>query len=892
MDTHGTRRRHRIFAAALVATLLASGGVAAAAKSNAKKTDKPACQPDHPGNAANADKAKCNVPTSTPELPAPFEEVDAFATKSGFRGVVSWSTTEPIVPVVRYGTDPTNLDQLAPVVDTPDTAGLAVIGDGTAVRLEPGTTYYVSVEDQLTGTKTPAIELQATNAHTDYGPNTEQDPTEVSYKPDVYTIDLLVQLDAQALPADVPADQALEELADGVNVFAERLYDAMDGHARVGNVLITDTNVAGLGATPGVTQFHVPGTCDAPGNLADVLVTTAMPFDSHTFHYAIDEPCTPFYLGRLGQLVTPWEDDLHLGAVATHEMMHYAFGAPDLYGTGDVTGADEGGCRNLSWDGSLMHNSGGWATDHWELTEVDSDARLTPCDQGGEPYTWDEAQERYLNLPERTVIEDMFNTKARGNPDGGALDITILDREPGASTLTHVTPDDTNTTGPDCSSRPSTLSTSFLDATGDATSVLGLAQAPAETNEPALDILAEQVDLDPVAETLTIQVEVDDLADEPASGSLGEWFDINFTVHGQAYDVVAEWDRSAAGPTYTLNEYNSGRDAIAPVTGTWDVEADLITVTLPASLTLEGGTPYTVFSDGDTINAFETTSRRTTGVLVPDADTASGGCPVLVPGELPPPPPPTGGDVVTLSATNPTTTFTGDPTTAVEPLVADGVALTGSSLDQHLVQVDAPTGGTLTATLTASPTSYASIEIYGGSGQIDYSEAPAGETATVSGRVTSGLYRITVRYIAAVESTYEAVVTLDTGAGTPAGTPAGTATLAKGDDAVFDGAAPADTTAYECTGPFDPSCVTYQIDVTAAGELLAAVEAGLPVDDFDVAIYGADGTKVGSGGLPGTPPAGLESVSAAVTAGRYYVVVQPYMATKDLSTFTLTVSLG
>lgn len=892
MDIHGTRRRHRIFAAALVAALLASGGVAAAAKTSAKNTEKPACQPGHPGNAANADKAKCNVTTSTVDLPGPFTELDAFATKSGFRGVVSWSTDEPIVPVVRYGTDPTNLDQLAPVVDTPDTAGLAVIGDGTAVRLAEGTTYYVSVEDQLTGTKTPAIELKAANAYTDYGPNTEQDPTEVSFKPNVYTIDLLVQLDAQALPADVPADQALADLADGVNVFAERLYDAMDGHARVGNVLITDTNVAGLGSTPGYQQFHFPGTCDAPGNLADVLVTTAMPFDSHTFHYAIDEPCTPFYLGRVGQLVTPWEDDLHLGAVATHEMMHYAFGAPDLYGTGDITGTAAGGCRNLAWDGSVMHNSGGWETDHWELTEVDSDPLLTPCDHGGEPYTWDEAQSRYKLIPDRTVIEDIFNTKARGNPDGGALDISILDREPGSSTLTHVIPDDTNTTGADCSTQASTLSTSFADAKGDATSVLGLAQAPAETNEPALDILGEQVELSADGQTLTLEVEVDDLAAEPASASLGEWFDINFSTHGQAYDVVAEWDRSATtGATFTLNEFNSGRDAIAPVTGTWDVDTDRITVTVPAELTLEDGSPYTVFGDGDTINAFETTSRRTTGVVVPDADTASGGCPVRVPGEAPPPP--TGGGVdATLSAANPSYTFEGEATTAVEPLVADGAALTGSSRTERLVKVDAPEGGSLSATLTASPTSYASIEIYGPSGQLDYSEAPAGETATVSGPATTGVYRITVTYIAAVESTFTATVTFAPSTGPITGTPAGTATLAKGGEASFEGAAPADTTAYECTGPFDASCVTYQIDATEAGELLAFIEAGLPVDDFDLVIYAADGTKVGSGGLPGTLPGGLESVSAPVTAGRYYVVVQPYTATKDLSTFSLTVSLG
>ncbi|MGH9084089.1 MAG: hypothetical protein ACRDYW_01430, partial [Acidimicrobiales bacterium] len=594
-----------------------------------------------------------------------------------------------------------------------------------------------------------------------------------------------------------------------------------------------------------------------------------------------------------GQLVVPWEDSLHLGHVATHEMLHYAFGAPDLYGTGDVTGTAGGGCRNLDWDGSVMHNSGGWTVDHWELTEVDSDPLLTPCDQGGEPFTWDEAQSRYTEIPDRTVIEDVFNDKPRGNPDGGALDISILDREPGASTLTHVTPDDSNEGTTDCSNRTTTLSTSFIDATGDATSVLGVANAPAEANEPALDIVAERVDLDPVAETLTIQVEADDLKAEPASASAGEWFDITFTVDGNVLDVVAEWDHTAGDPTYTLNEFNGSREAIGPVTGTWDIDADVVTVTVPAELALEGGTSYGVFAPGDSIQAFETTSRRTTGVLVPDADAASGGCPVLVPGDGTTPPPPTsGGPDATLSASNPSYTFTGEPTTASETFVLGPAPVSGSDTDEKVIQVDAPDGGQLSAALTASPSSYASIEISNATGQLDYSEAPAGQSTTVTARVTSGLYRVTVKYFVAAESTYEAVVTLDTGAGAPAGTPAGTATLASGESATFDGAAPADTTAYECTGPFDPSCVTYEITVSDAGDLLASVEAGIPIDDFDLAIYDSAGQQVASGGNPLTPPGGLESVTATVTPGRYYVVVQPYTATAGTSTFTLTTSLG
>ena len=86
--------------------------------------------------------------------------------------------------------------------------------------------------------------------------------------------------------------------------------------------------------------------------------------------------------------------------------------------------------------------------------------------------------------------------------------------------------------------------------------------------------------------------------------------------------------------------------------------------------------------------------------------------------------------------------------------------------------------------------------------------------------------------------------------------------------------------------------MTYEITVSDAGDLLASIEAGIPVDDFDLAIYDAVGQQVASGGNPLTPPGGLESVTATVAPGRYVVVVQPYTATAGTSTFTLTTSLG
>jgi hypothetical protein len=154
----------------------------------------------------------------------------------------------------------------------------------------------------------------------------------------IYEIDAVLQLDSKALPEGVPLDQGLRQLADGIQVMAERIWDATDGYVRLGRVIVTDTV---LNQPVNVPTGH-PITCHpGPGEpaatqhtLADFLVQTSVPFDSHTYigqTPMINNPCTAFYVGRLGQLVIPWEDDLHLGYVFAHEFGHYAFALDDLY---------------------------------------------------------------------------------------------------------------------------------------------------------------------------------------------------------------------------------------------------------------------------------------------------------------------------------------------------------------------------------------------------------------------------------------------------------------------------------------------------------------------------------------------------------------------------------
>lgn len=386
-----------------------------------------------------------------------FTNTLGFATKTGFRGVFSWQASEPVKAEVHYGTNPGNLDQItAAIPGAPDSAGIAI-----AEGLTIGETYYWKVVDILSGQESEIESFEATNAYTSWDGST-------------YTLDLLVQLDSESLPPDVPHDLALKNVAAGINVFAERLYDAMDGYARLGNVLITDTNL-----DFGANVPFLPADCVAgESNAADVLIQTTVPFDSHTFGgWSIDNPCISFYVGRLGQLIVPWglggaPEDLHFGYVATHEMMHYAFNSPDLYNPADVNNPRIAGCWNLEWDGSLMHNSGGWVGNKWELTELDRNQQTTPCDhQHSGVWTWDMLRTRYTQVPPAdpdgpvgSEIDHIIDTVARGNEDGGALNIEILDREPGLSTLENYTPqDDTLLTNP-CTEPGRTL---VLDVQGD-----------------------------------------------------------------------------------------------------------------------------------------------------------------------------------------------------------------------------------------------------------------------------------------------------------------------------------------------------------------------------------------------------------------------------------------
>lgn len=800
-----------------------------------------------------------------------FVETDAFATKTGFRGVFVWEAADPVKARVHYGTSATSLGStIDPLPGAPDTAGIA-IADG----LSKGTTYFWQVEDLITGERSEVKSFDAVNAYEAWDGST-------------YTLDMLVQLDSESLPPDVPADAALEDIAQGVSIFAERLYDALDGYARLGDVVVTDTELDYAGSVPffqGTGCSAVPG---AGGNLADVLVQTTVPFDSHTFGgWSINKPCTSFYVGRVGQLIIPWEDDLHFGYVATHEMMHYAFNAPDLYSAGDLSNPRASGCWNLDWDGSVMHNSGGWAGDRWELTELDRDQERTPCDhQHSNKWTWPELRTRYTNVPD-IGPQNIIDTEARGNADGGALDIKILDRTGSLSSLENFVPDDTPE--PEVPTISCTATEPVVvDPQGDARS---LVRINATDNEPALDILEGRMDWDETAEVLTLTIEVDDLQpDNPASAPTGISFNFNFRYNEVDYTVEAA--RRPGGST----QFRFGqfvlfpRVHLVPITGSFDDATDKIILELPNSaLTSISEEP---FADGDGLSEIDIVSRRGVATAVttagPATDTTNLSCPYTI-GEgavgQPVDVEPDGA----ISPSNPIHTWTGStladaviPLTGTNATLCDG-SIDNENCDRHRVDVTLPSGGdTLTFTVDTLGANAYIMYVYDPAGQSFGDATGLSNVNTVTGEaVTDGIYTVVLRPWVAAAAEYRASAVL----GTPV--PDADGTLATVPSTYsWTGAPTTDSYfVFGCDGLLGfrasrEACDEEVLDVTVpTGSTTTVLDVSVSADnpdvnDFDFVVFGPDGAEVGGSGTQGTHE---HDVIKVIDSGRYTVQVRAWL---------------
>ena len=170
----------------------------------------------------------------------------------------------------------------------------------------------------------------------------------------------------------------------------------------------------------------------------------------------------------------------------------------------------------------------------------------------------------------------------------------------------------------------------FTDPAGDATAVIVDTPLP---SEPGLDVTRAWLTTDPETGTVTFHWTVADLAASPppTSGN-GEYWDFNFSFDGIGAYVQAVRTQTD-GESFVLGWFdpaNNGlRSSLGSLTGSFDADADEIQVHLPADA-LATALGRKVVATGDEIAGLELVSRREAVVVVPNADSASGGCAYIV----------------------------------------------------------------------------------------------------------------------------------------------------------------------------------------------------------------------------------------------------------------------
>jgi len=164
----------------------------------------------------------------------------------------------------------------------------------------------------------------------------------------------------------------------------------------------------------------------------------------------------------------------------------------------------------------------------------------------------------------------------------------------------------------------------FSDPEGDATGALGTETAG--PNATGLDVVESWLTTDAASGDVTFHWTVADLADTPGGleGS-GEYFDYNFSLGGGGYYLGATRTQED-GEQFVLGKFETTRTSLASgLPGSFDPATSEITVTLPAQLWSDLALPGAVAA-GEQIAGLSIVARRSLVLLVPDADTAAGGC--------------------------------------------------------------------------------------------------------------------------------------------------------------------------------------------------------------------------------------------------------------------------
>ncbi len=213
---------------------------------------------------------------------------------------------------------------------------------------------------------------------------------------------------------------------------------------------------------------------------------------------------------------------------------------------------------------------------------------------------------------------------------------------------------------------------SYTDGRGDATNLLG---NPGLTpNDPSLDVVGGTLSTEAGGVRLT--VEVDDLV----AGPNGQIVEQTFGLRGTSYYALAQRATATGAMTFRYGDQGGtggGRRQLGTTTGTFDAAADTISILFPRAALSPA------LADGEVLGGLTVTTRRDAVLLIPDADTATAGCPYTL-GTTSADGTPTSSPTAapTLSPTSepsPTGTATSQPTTSPSPTRKGGKPTSTSS---------------------------------------------------------------------------------------------------------------------------------------------------------------------------------------------------------------------
>jgi hypothetical protein len=179
----------------------------------------------------------------------------------------------------------------------------------------------------------------------------------------------------------------------------------------------------------------------------------------------------------------------------------------------------------------------------------------------------------------------------------------------GATTGTTGTPVPTNCVAPQ-----------ITDVAGDATQTVVLDAHQPATNEPDVDLVDAGLTWDAAKNALVGVLHVSDLSAPPASA---EYFRLDFTVNGTAYELQAQRD-GAGTASYTWSKPALGGSVIGSVTGSFDAAHNAVTIELPAATYSATETTKPPLGEGSVFTQLSALGQRFVGAQGPDGTPVEG----------------------------------------------------------------------------------------------------------------------------------------------------------------------------------------------------------------------------------------------------------------------------